>query len=105
MHNAPTFGHHLKRYLASFLDHSVADRRLSEASLPIQAVDVFTSFRFTRDQLNEDNEQSDIVRALPISKSVPCGQFDTVVVMDSDEAEATALTGQFIPLFAAPFLS
>jgi hypothetical protein len=95
-HNAPFFSHHLKRYLASFLDAPMGDRQLSNASLPIESVDVYTNFRFSPDQLNEDNEVSDIVKAIPSSKTLPNGRFDTVVVMDTDEAEATALHGLFL---------
>jgi hypothetical protein len=95
-HNAPAFGHHLKRYLASFLDTSVSDRQLTEAILPIDAVDLYTSFRFVTDQLNEDSATGDIVKAIPMTSGNLSGCFDTVVVMDSDEAEATALSGGLI---------
>ena len=33
------------------------------------------------------------VKAVPISKGKPFPQFDTVIVLDSDEAESTAVHG------------
>jgi hypothetical protein len=71
------------------------EQDIASAESPIDTVDVFTRFRFSPDQLNEDNEVADIVRAVPPSEELPDGRFDTVVVMDSDEAEATAMAGRY----------
>lgn len=57
--------------------------------LPFQRIDVFHSFKFTREGLLDDTLEKDWVRASPVDD----GRFDTVVVLTGDDAESTGLDG------------
>jgi hypothetical protein len=52
-------------------------------------------FRFRLDPLQDGDEEKDFVKAMPPSKQLPHGRFNPVIVMVSDEAESTGLTGQY----------
>jgi len=90
IHKAPQFGAHLKQYLNSFLGHQLGRQRLERADLPIDKVDVFPQFRFRPASLHDEDNESNTVKAFPHPKN---GRFDTVVVMDGEDAEATGLEG------------
>jgi hypothetical protein len=45
--------------------------------------------------LQDKEEESDVVKAIPISSKLPSGHFDPVVVLQTDDAEATRMTGMF----------
>ena len=64
------------------------DHCLSTNLPPLFSLDIFKMFRFNLEFLR-DGENVNLVRAIPVSKSLPNGRFDTVVVIDGDEAEAT----------------
>ncbi len=49
---------------------------------------------FQTETLHEEVDEADIVKAIPISKKHPHGHFDTVIVMENDDAEATGLAGK-----------
>jgi hypothetical protein len=71
-------------------------RQIENSILPFNNVDVYSMFRFHPEAVQDDNEnENDIVRAIPFSTSHPRGRFDTVVVIDSDSAEATGLEGKY----------
>jgi len=95
LHAAPYFGLHLKRYLNTFLDSSISNRFLDSTPLPFPHVDVFNMFRFHPVSLHDEEEEHDIVKAMPLSKSLPAGRFDTVIVLDKDEAESTGMAGKY----------
>jgi hypothetical protein len=90
MHKAPQFGAHLKQYLNSFLDHQLGRQRLDRTDLPIEKVDLFPQFRFRPASLHDEDDESNTVKAYPQQKN---GHFDTIVVMDGEDAEATGLEG------------
>ena len=46
-------------------------------------------------QDDEEEEERDIVKAIPVSKRFPSGRFDTVIVLKTDNAESTGLTGTY----------
>jgi hypothetical protein len=95
LHQAPEFGRHLKQFLNTFITSSTSSRMLDQTNLPpLFSLDVFKLFRFNLESL-QDGEDVDLVRAIPVSKSLPNGRFDTVVVIDGDEAEATGLAGTY----------
>ena len=52
-------------------------------------------FCFHPEALQDDEDIYDIVYALGILSTNPSGQFDTVIVMDGDNTEATGLEGLF----------
>ena len=94
LHQAPEFNRHLKQFLNTFLDSPTSTRSLNQTNLPdLFSLDVFKIFRFNPETLNEE-EDIDLVRAIPKSQSLPHGHFDTVVVIDGDEAQATGLAGK-----------
>ncbi|KAH6871285.1 hypothetical protein BKA70DRAFT_1131093 [Coprinopsis sp. MPI-PUGE-AT-0042] len=92
-HNAPEFGRHLKEYLNSFRSPALSAQNLQHANLPVDNVDIFHQFRFQKTALHDDAEELEPVKATPKSKSLSHGRFDTVVVVDQHDAEATALEG------------
>ncbi|KAF8814828.1 hypothetical protein BYT27DRAFT_7081830 [Phlegmacium glaucopus] len=101
-HKAPGLSRYLKEFLNSFLSSPTSMRRASQFSLPFRHLDVFNMFKFHPEALQDDSEENDLVKAIPISKRLPNGRFDTVVVLNSSAAESTGLTGRlttFLKLF------
>lgn len=97
-HCAPNFSKDLKEYLNNLVPHPVSNRRASLFALPFQRVDVFSQFKFHPHNLLDliaEEEEDDCVKALPISAQNPLGQFDTVVVLNDDNAESAGLVGEF----------
>ncbi|KAJ3512046.1 hypothetical protein NMY22_g15452 [Coprinellus aureogranulatus] len=92
-HRAPQFEAHLKQYLNSFLEHQLGRQRLERAELPISKIDVFPQFRFRPASLHDEDSESNTVKAVPLLAGSKGGRFDTVVVMDREDAEATGLEG------------
>jgi hypothetical protein len=92
-HNAPQFQCHLKQYINNFLSDPLPSCQLETTHLPFNNIDVYSMFRFHPEIIQDDNEECDIVRAVPCSSPCPRGRFDTVIVIDNDIAEATGLEG------------
>ena len=65
--------------------------------MPFNHLDVFHGFKFAPASLNDDTEETDAVKAMPLKGERPA-RFDTVVVMQGEDAEATRLQGEYIPL-------
>lgn len=51
-------------------------------------------FRFHPQGIQDDEEESDLVRAFPRSRENPKGRFDTVIAIINDTAESTGLEGK-----------
>jgi len=96
LHAAPQFSLHLKHYLNTFLDSSISNRSLYSTPLTFNNINVFNMFCFHPVTLNDEEEEYDLVKAMPISKSLPAGCFDTVIILDKDEAESTGMAGKYI---------
>jgi hypothetical protein len=97
-HCAPNFSKDLKEYLNNLVPHPVSNRRASLFTLPFERIDVFSQFKFHPHNLLDliaEEEEEDTVKALPISTQNPLGQFDTVVVLNDDDAESAGLVGEF----------
>lgn len=96
-HRAPAFEHHLKEYLNTFLSssHRTSNQRANLFPLPFKHLDVYNQFKFSPLGLQDEDEERDIVKAIPISKQLPSGRFDTVIVLKTDNAESTGLAGMF----------
>ncbi|TFK59488.1 hypothetical protein BDN72DRAFT_780644 [Pluteus cervinus] len=95
-HHAPSFSDRLKEFLNQLLPNPTTNRTAVNFTLPFQGLDVYFNFRFSPESLQEDQEEQDIVKAIP-SFSKPGGEsyrFDTVVVLNRDTAEATGLEGE-----------
>jgi hypothetical protein len=89
-HDVPLFPKHLRQFLAmSVPGAKIADVKASEA-LPIafNHLDVFYSFKFSRENLDEAGDLKDMVKASPRKK-----RFDTVVVLTGDKAETVGFHG------------
>lgn len=94
-HHAPAFERHLKEYLNTFLTriHRTSNQRANLFPLPIKCLDVFNQIKFSPLGLQDEDEERDIVKAIPISRQLPSGRFDTVIVLKTDDAESTGLAG------------
>ena len=57
-------------------------------------------FRFHPEEIQDDEEEKDIVKAIPMSARLRHGHFDTVVVITKDEAESTGLHGGIVFLLS-----
>lgn len=91
-HRVPGFSDHLKAYLEMLKPNATrADLRYAATQpLPFHQLDIYHSFKFHRELLEEGGaEQRDVVKASPLSG----GRFDTVVVLTADTAETVGLTG------------
>lgn len=90
-HRVPLFSEHLKAYL-EMLKSSATRQSVSYAltqSLPFNRIDVYHSFKFSPERLEEGVELKDVVKASPLNG----GRFDTVVVLTGDTAESVGLGG------------
>ena len=92
-HDAPDFEYYLKQYLNSFTDNPIGQRHLDHASLSFTKVDVYNMFRFHPQGIHDEEEEKDLVKAIPKSEKLPRGRFDTVIALINDKAEATGLEG------------
>lgn len=96
LHNAPNFSFFLKVFLNSYAKNSVRFADIQNTPLPFTKVNVYNLFRFHLENIQEleEDQATDIVKAIPRSKNLPSGHFDTVVVMIKDSAESTGLEGK-----------
>jgi len=92
-HQAPDFTYYLKVFLMAFTTKQIQQRRIDETDLPFKQVDVYNMFRFHPEGIQDTEEESDLVKALPRSAENPDGQFDPVIVIVGNEAESTGLAG------------
>ena len=93
-HNAPDFIYYLKAFLNLFTTKKIANRHLDQSKLPFQHVNVYNMFCFHPQGIHDDEEETDIIRALPWSTQNLCGRFDTVIAIINDTAESTGLAGK-----------
>ncbi|KAJ3753363.1 hypothetical protein EV360DRAFT_87873 [Lentinula raphanica] len=90
-HRIPTFSLNLKRYLAMLTPGSSraeVERSLLK-QLPFNHLDVYYSFKFSPETLDDEGSLKDVVKATPLKG----GRFDTVVVLTGDSAETTSFSG------------
>lgn len=109
-HGAPGFVAHLKAFLHSLLpvDQQVNQATVLEYSLPFSSLDVWHQFKFTPASQFEDDAVQEIVKSIPALKDSAGSRYDTVIVLDNDKAESTAVEGRafayllFITLTSIP---
>lgn len=94
-HDAPDFEFYLKQYLNRFMDKPIGQRLLDRTPLSFTKVDVYNMFRFHPEEMQDNEEENDLVKAIPKSAKFPYGRFDTVIALVNDEAESTGLKGKF----------
>ena len=93
-YDAPDFTYYLKTFLNAFTTNQVSNRHLDDSKLPFHHVDVYNMFRFHPQGIQDNEEENDLVRALPRSAQNPRGRFDTVIAIVNDRAESTGLDGK-----------
>lgn len=93
-HGAPDFTHYLKVYMNTFSEGPGRVRDISNLTLPFTKVNTYNMFHLHPEGIQDDEEESDIVKAVPRSSRLPHGRFDTVVCIVDDNAESTGLDGK-----------
>ena len=97
-HNAPGFSKALNSYVYNMkLGRPLTSREAAEASsyLPFSHLDVFHGFKFTTIPLSDGALEHDSVKAKPAIGPQPA-RFDTAIVLQGDDAEATGLQGKLL---------
>ena len=97
-HDAPGFSKALNSYVYNMkLGRPLTSREAAEASsyLPFSHLDVFHGFKFTTIPLSDGALEQDSVKAKPAIGPQPA-RFDTAVVLQGDDAEATGLQGKLL---------
>ncbi|KAI0734084.1 hypothetical protein C8Q72DRAFT_771651 [Fomitopsis betulina] len=92
-HQCPSFKESLAQYIYCLKNaHPLSSAQLPDAlaNMPFNHLDIFHSFKFAPASLNDDTEETDAVKATPVKGEQPA-RFDTVVVMQDEDAEATGL--------------
>ena len=108
-HAAPDFPTQLKLFLNDLLpaDQKVSKTTALESSLPFSSLDVWHQYKFMPVSLFTDDTSmmQEVVKAIPITKRSSHLQFDTVIVLDSDKAESTAVQGKLLFHIYIPMLT
>ncbi|KAF5364854.1 hypothetical protein D9757_012748 [Collybiopsis confluens] len=99
-HLAPLFISELKLFLNSRLpaDQQTNKSSVLQSSLPFTGVDVWHQFKFIPVKLLEEANQ-ETVKAVPLNRKSRIQRFDTVLVLDDDEAESTAVKGESLVIW------
>ncbi|KAI0725074.1 hypothetical protein C8Q72DRAFT_797577 [Fomitopsis betulina] len=102
----PCFKESLAQYIYCLKNaHPLSSAQLPDsdtlANMPFNHLDVFHSFKFAPASLNNDTEETDAVKSMPVMGKQPAC-FDTVVVMQGKDAEATCLQGCVKVIFKLP---
>ncbi|KAF5347147.1 hypothetical protein D9757_013661 [Collybiopsis confluens] len=97
-HKATGFLPSLKYFLNSCLPENQRAQtaaQLLEADLPFTSLDVWHHYKFTPINLFDDSSDvpKETIKSTPLSRKTSVTRFDTVIVLDSDEAESTAVIG------------
>ncbi|KAF5381843.1 hypothetical protein D9757_008371 [Collybiopsis confluens] len=93
-HLAPTFISELKLFLHSLLPAHQQTNKTSalQSTLPFTGLDIWHQYKSMPVKLLEESER-ETLKAVPLTRQNPTPRFDTVIVLDSDEAESTAVEG------------
>ena len=97
-HQCPSFKESLAQYIYCLKNaHPLSSAQLPDAlaNMPFNHLDIFHSFKFAPASLNDDTEETDAVKATPVKGEQPAC-FDTVVVMQDKDTEATGIQGEYI---------
>ena len=98
LHRAPGFTTALAKFINDLQPQKLRLSRheLTQTWLPFERVDVFHSFKFSPYELLEGKDETDVVKAIPASvRTGRKDRFDTVIVLDTDQAESTGVQGVF----------
>ncbi|KAF5378642.1 hypothetical protein D9757_006259 [Collybiopsis confluens] len=97
-HGAPSFILQLKVYLNSLLPSSQqasSQADLLQGSLPFTSLDIWHHFKFMPFNLFDDKSDvtKETVKAAPAWRKNSVSRYDTVIVLETDKAGATAVIG------------
>ncbi|KAJ3776200.1 hypothetical protein FB446DRAFT_763000 [Lentinula raphanica] len=100
LHDAPGFIGALKLFLNGYLPHSEQGNRskILNGFLPFTTLDVWHNFNITPLKILDDSERTSI-KARPLS-SHSSARFDTVIILENDQAQSTAVQGKVKLSFA-----
>lgn len=91
------FPAYLKLYLNELLPESqqASKAEALSGSIPFHSLDVWHQCKFSPTNMFDDDSDAirETVKAVPLSKRSLIPRFDTVIVLDSKEAESTAVLG------------
>ena len=88
----------MKLFLNSLLPlaQQVSKHQALQGTLPFANLDVWHQYKFSPTNLFNDDSDGiwEIVKAVPICPKSHIPRLDTVIVLDTDEAESTAVQGR-----------
>lgn len=96
-HQCPGFRESLAQYIYRLKNgRPLTSSQLPDAlnNMPVNRVDVFHGFKFAPASLSDDTGETDAVKATPM-KGDQAARFDTVIVLQGEDAEATGLQGKY----------
>lgn len=93
IHCAPGFTHSLKVFLNLLNARFLSASELNNATLPFDQIDLYHNFKFAPTALHNDPTKYEVIKAKPAIKGQPA-QFDTIVVLNSHDAESTGVAGK-----------
>ncbi|KAH9933287.1 uncharacterized protein B0H18DRAFT_951879 [Fomitopsis serialis] len=96
-HNTPGFMTALAHYLNDLQlpELRLTCRKLSRTWLPIDWVDIYHKFQFTPCELSDGKVEVNVVKVIPGSSAKGRkSRFNTVILLDNDEAESTGVRGE-----------
>lgn len=93
-HGAPSFMVALKLYLNSLSPNRLPAKKALKIPLPFSTVQVWHQLKLTPSSLFDDVPVREIIKGLPVWKKSKVARFDTVVVMDNNDAEAVGVDGR-----------
>ncbi|EPS92908.1 hypothetical protein FOMPIDRAFT_1056442 [Fomitopsis schrenkii] len=97
-HQCPGFKESLAQYVYRLKNgRPLTTSQLPDAlnNMPINRLDVFHGFKFEPTSLSDDIEETDAVKA-KLAKGEQPARFDTVLVLQGEDAEATGLQGTYL---------
>ena len=96
-HGAPAFIVQLKLFICSLLPIEQQPTRqvAIQSPLPFAFLDIWHQIKFMPENLFDDSSDvsREVMKAAPLSKGIGIPRYDTVIVMDTDEAESTSVIG------------
>jgi len=93
-HNAPMFVDALKHFINGLRKEPLPRKKLLTTPLPFARLDVWHQVKIAPSGLFEDEELSETVKAVPIWRRSDISRFDTVIVLQDEQAESTGVAGK-----------
>ena len=97
-HLAPGFAKALNQHIYSMKlgrPLTAHEQENATSNLPFSRLDVFHTLKFSTISLTDDIAERDVIKARPAIGSEPA-RFDTAIILQGDDAEATGVQGKYI---------